>query len=183
MDGLDKFCLSAQGDASSSELDFFGAVKALKPADRAEPRQAIPPDFYALLDINKNTFMKAAATEKDDAAPRHKGGANDAYIMKRLRAKEIRHYQGFTDDDEAFLGDVARLLTDGALPRPTAKKVAEALKKEIEPLRVLGILKRDIPVHFFRATHAQSARGAASPREVILSSWITGVSDIKGRSV
>lgn len=183
MDGLDKFCLSAQGDASSSELDFFGAVKALKPTDISEPRQAIPPDFYALLDINKNAFMKAAETEKDDAAPRHKGGANDAYIMKRLRAKEIRHYQCFTDDDEAFLRDVARLLTDGALPRPTAKKAAEALKKEIEPLRVLGILKRDIPVHFFRATHAQSARAAAGPREVILSSWITGGSDNKGRGV
>ena len=49
-------------------------------------------------------------------------------------AKEIRHYQGFTEDDEIFIEQVKELLLDGALPRPTTKKVAEALKKESDPL-------------------------------------------------
>ena len=65
-----------------------------------------------------------------------------------------------------------QLLTDGALPKPTTKTVAEALKKESEPLKVLGILRRDIPVLFFQATRAQQTLHALSPREVILSSWL-----------
>lgn len=108
----------------------------------------------------------------DDAIPKHRGGANDAYILKRLKAKEIRSYHGFTEDDELYIQKVIQLLTDGALPRPTTKKVAEALKKEIQPLKVLGILRRDIPALFFQATRAQQTAHAFSPREVILSSWL-----------
>jgi hypothetical protein len=70
---------------------------------------------------------------------------------------------------------VTQLLVDGALPRPTTKKVAEALKTEIEPLRVLGILRRDIPSLFFQATRAQQSPHALSPREVILSSYLSEV--------
>jgi hypothetical protein len=108
----------------------------------------------------------------DDAIPKHKGGANDAYILKRLKAKEISRYHGFTEDDEAYIRQVIQLLNDGALPKPTTKTVADALKKEAEPLKVLGILKRDIPSLFFQATRAQYASHALSPREVILSSYL-----------
>jgi hypothetical protein len=92
--------------------------------------------------------------------------------LKRLKAKEIRRYHGFTDDDEVYIQRVIHLLTDGALPRPTTKKLAEALKKEIEPLRVLAVLRRDIPALFFQATRAQQNPHAFSPREVILSSYL-----------
>ena len=92
--------------------------------------------------------------------------------MRRLRAREIRRYHGFTEDDEAYIQQVIQLLTDGALPKPTTKTVAEALKKESEPLKVLGILKRDIPAQFFQPTRAQQTLQALSPREVILSSYL-----------
>ena len=92
--------------------------------------------------------------------------------MKRLKAREIKRYHGFTDEDELYIRQIIQLLNDGALPRPTTKKVADALKKEIEPLKVLGILRRDIPTQFFQATRAQAAHHALSPREVILSSWL-----------
>ena len=52
------------------------------------------------------------------------------------------------------------------------KKVAEALKTELEPLRVLGILRRDIPALLFQATRAQLTHHSLSPREVILSSYL-----------
>jgi hypothetical protein len=67
---------------------------------------------------------------------------------------------------------MTQLLTDGALPRPTTKKVAEALKSEIEPLKVLGILRRDISTLFLQATRAQTTHNTLSPREVILSSYL-----------
>ena len=63
-------------------------------------------------------------------------------------------------------------MSDGALPRPTTKKLAGALKKEIQPLKVLAILRRDIPSQFFQPTRAQMDPHIFSPREVILSSYL-----------
>jgi len=169
---LDKFFLANSGINQTIELDFFNAAGILKPADPAELRLTIPRDFYTLLEINRNAFEAATSAEIDDAVPKRKGSANDAYILKRLKAKEITRYHGFTDDDEAYIRQVIQLLNDGALPKPTTKTVAEALKKEAEPLKVLGILKRDIPSLFFQVTRAQYASHALSPREVILSSYL-----------
>jgi len=169
---LDKFYLAQSAAAEPAELDFIQTVKVLRPADTEEKRQAIPDGFYGFLDKNKQAFAKATSPEADDAVAKHKGGANDAYVLKRLKAKEIRRYHGFTEDDELFIRQVLQLLADGALPRPTTKKVAEALKTEAEPLKVLGILRRDIPSQFFRPTRAQATHHTLSPREVILSSYL-----------
>ena len=168
---LDKFFLTGSA-ADPVELDFLAAVKLLKPADTAEKLQKIAGDFYDLLAKNKAAFTEATSEDLDEAIAKHKGGANDAYILKRLKAKEIRRYQGFTEDDEQFIQQVIQLLTDGALPRPTTKKVAEALKTEIEPLKVLGIFRRDISTLFLQATRAQLTHNTLSPREVILSSYL-----------
>ena len=169
---LDKFYLTQQGTAEPTELDFLTTVKVLKPADKLEKLQTVPEDFYDCLNRNKDAFRAATSAENDDVAHRHGGSANDAYILKRLKAKEIRRYQGYTEDDEEYIQQVLRLLTDGALPKPTTKKVAEALKKEIDPLKVLGILRRDIPSQFFQPTRAQQTSHGLSPREVILSSYL-----------
>jgi len=169
---LDKFYLAEPSDGDPIELDFITTAKVLKPEDETEKRQTIPKDFYALLDRNKKAFQTATSADVDDAIPRHKGGANDAYILKRLKAKEIRRYDGFTDDGEIYIAQVIQLLSDGALPKPTTKKVADSLKKEKEPLKVLGILRRDIPSEFFQQTRSQQTSHALSPREVILSSYL-----------
>lgn len=168
---LDKFFLGAAA-SEAVELDFFTAAKLLKPADVTEARQTIPACFYALLDKNKAAFEAATSVDLEEAATKHKGGANDAYILKRLRAKEIRRYHGFTEDDELYIQQVMQLLLDGALPRPTTKKLAEALNTVIEPLKVLGVLRRDISSLFFQATCAQQTAHAFNPREVILSSYL-----------
>lgn len=169
---VDKFYLAQQGASDATELDFLTAVKVLKPEDKSEQRQTIPQDFYPLLDRNKTAFAADTSPENDDAIPSHKGATNDAYILKRLKAKEIRHYHGFTEDDELYVRQVIQLLTDGALPKPTTKAVADSLRKEIDPLKVLGILKRDIPSEFFQPTRAQQTFHALSPREVILSAYL-----------
>jgi len=169
---LDKFFLAPPGTNSPVEFEFFAAVKVLRPTDTSEKRQSIPHEFYSLLDKNKAAFEAATSPELDNAIPKHKGSANDAYILKRLKAREIRLYHGYTEDDEVYVQQVMQLLIDGALPRPTTKKVAEALKKEADPLKVLGILRRDISPLFFQATRAQQRVYAFSPREVILSSYL-----------
>jgi len=169
---LDKFFRAQSDQAASQELDFFHTAKILKPTDISEQRQNIPADFYSLLDKSKRAFESATSTEHEDAAPARGGGQNDAYILKRLKAEEVSRYHGYTEDDDLFIQQVKQLLTDGGLPRPTTKKVAEALKKEIEPLKVLGILRRNIPSLFFQPTPAQESAHALNPREVILSSYL-----------
>ena len=171
-DRLDSFYLARPGGTDPAKLDFFTTVDLLKPVDPNEQRQTIPPDFYALLEKNKQAFATATSTEVDDAIAKHRGGANDAYVLKRLKAREIHRYQGFTDDDELYIQQVIQLLTDGALPRPTIKNVAEAIRHEIEPLKVLGILRRDISPLLFQPTRAQQTGHALRPREVILSSYL-----------
>jgi superfamily II DNA/RNA helicase len=169
---LDKFFMAPPGATETVELDFFTTAKTLKPAESSEKRQNIPHEFYKLLEKNKQAFAAATSPDLDDAIPKHRGGANDAYILKRLKAKDIRTYHGFTEDDELYIQNVIQLLIDGALPRPTTKKVADAMKKEIQPLKVLGIVRRDISSLFFQATRAQKTSHAFNPREVILSSYL-----------
>lgn len=172
---LDKFFL-AQADGPSAEVDFFTTAKMLKPEDIEEKRQAISHEFYHLLERNKQAFVDVTTAEGSDSIP-HRNTANDAYILKRLKARDISRFQSFTDEDEIYIRQVIGLIDDGALPRPTTKKVADALKKEAAPFKVLGILKREIPKEFFQATVADSAGDAHSPREVILSSFVPASRD------
>ncbi len=169
---VDKFFLGANGSRPAVELDFMSAAEVLKPADPNEPRQPIPREFYELLDRNKAAFAAATTAEAEQAESTHRGSPSDAYILKRLKDKAIRRCPQFTEDGEEFVGRAIRLLEDGALPKATAKKVAAALKREIEPLKVLKLLHDHVKREFFQASPAAHASQALAPREVILSAWI-----------
>ena len=171
---LDKFFLAGHGQHPTSELDFMSAANILRPADLKELRQSIPREFYDLLDRNKAAFVTATTADAEQAAATHRGSPNDAYILKRLKDKAVRRCQQFTEDDEEFVGKVIRLVEDGSLPKATAKKVATALKKpdNLQPLKVLAVLRRDIKPDLFRASPVAHASQGLAPREVILSSYL-----------
>jgi hypothetical protein len=63
---------------------------------------------------------------------------------------------------------------DGSLPKATAKKVATALKRpeNLQPLKVLAVLRRDIKPELFRTSPVAHASQELAPREVILSSYL-----------
>ncbi|MBF0104548.1 MAG: helicase [Deltaproteobacteria bacterium] len=167
---LEKFFLAGTDAPSAKEVDFFEAVKILK-SEPADQSRAIGKMFYDLLTKNKQAFVVATTEELiagEGTPPRDKA----SHILKRLKAREIRFYKGFTEEDRSFIKRVIELLEDGALPKPTTKKLHESLSTELEPLKVLGILKRDIPAEFFKATRAQESRHYGSPREVILSEYL-----------
>ncbi len=170
---LDKFYVTGPGAPDAAELDFMSAARVLKPAEVKEPLQKIGGDFYGLLGKNKAAFEAATSAGAEEAAC-GPASANEAYILRRLRAREIQGYRGFTEEeeDEAFIQQVIGRLTDGALPRNTTRKVAGALRQEAEPRKVLGILRRDIPEPLLQPTRAQQAARTTSPREVILSSML-----------
>jgi superfamily II DNA or RNA helicase len=171
---LDKFFLGASANQPTAELDLMSAAKILKPADQSEPRQSIPREFYDLLDRNKDAFFTATTADPEQAESSHRGSPNDAYILKRLKDKVVCRCQQFTEDDEEFVDKVICLLEDGALPKPTAKKVATALKKpeNLQPLKVLAVVRRHIKHEFFQANPAAHASQTLAPREVILSSYL-----------
>jgi superfamily II DNA or RNA helicase len=169
---LDKFFVGASGNQPVTELDFMSAAKILKPADTTEARQSIPSAFYELLDKNKAAFVTATSAEAEFAEESHRGDRNAAYILKRIKAREIRRCQQFTEDDEEFVGRIIRLTEEGSLPKRTAKDLAAKLKTEIQPLKVLAILRRDIKSELFQAAPTAHSSQGLSPREVILSSYL-----------
>jgi len=171
-DRLDKFFLCNDESNQGVELDFLTAAGILKPAVKTEPRQNIPREFYSLLDKNKQAFVAATTDESSALDTKKPGGSNDTYILHRLKANEVRHCKKYTEDDEEFVRQVIRLLEEGSLPKPTTKKVATAIKKEIDPLKMLALLRRNIPIEFLRSGHIQQDSDLYKPREVILSSFL-----------
>ena len=169
---VDKFFLGAAATTAAVELDFMSAASILKPADLKEPRQPIPREFYDLIDKNKVAFVTATTAEGEQAESTHRGDRNAAYILKRLKPKEIRRCQQFTEDDEEFIGKVIRLVEEGSLPKRTAKELAAKLKEEIQPLKVLAILRHDIKRELFQTSPASHAIHALASREVVLSSYL-----------
>ena len=169
---VDKFFLGAAATTAAVELDFMSAASILKPADLKEPRQPIPCEFYYLIDKNKAAFVTATTAEAEQAESTHRGDRNAAYIFKRLKPKEIRRCQQFTEDDEEFIGKVIWLVEEGSLPKRTAKELAAKLKEEIKPLKVLAILRHDIKRELFQTSPASHAIHAPAPREVVLSSYL-----------
>ena len=94
--------------------------------------------------------------------------SNTGYIEKRLKDKNFKNCQKFTETDEEFLDGVRQMLSQGLL----AKKIAQKIKKEIEiilePLDVLTVLRK----HIRSITPEIQQSRTASKREVILSGYL-----------
>lgn len=163
--GLDKFFWSDDGRVL--ELDFFEAAKKMK-SQPEEPAKPVPPDYYPYLDKNKQAFQEA--TDEESAPAPSNNRDSSLQILRLLRSREIRTYQGFTEDDEAFLAKVADLIDAGALPRPTARTLVRNLEGQTEPLKIRDILRRGVPHEFLRQpTNTRTPQD--KPREVILSAF------------
>lgn len=166
---LEKFFIAESGGAAR-EVDFFATARLLN-CEADASRADVGSDFYPLLDRNKVAYDAAIAEEGDSQLTSVARDAG-AKLLKRLRTKEIRNFPGYTEDDEEYIRQVIRLLEDGALPRPTLKKLTEAFKSQAQPLKLLGIMRRDIPSQFFQAPRAEGVRHNFNPREVILSEYL-----------
>jgi superfamily II DNA/RNA helicase/HKD family nuclease len=168
MGKLKKF-FSTDGKASK-ELTFFEAVDLFK-CGPSTPKIAVPRTFYPFLDLNKLAFDQATSEETIEK-DRSGGGSNESYIMKRLKAKEIKTFQGFTEDDEDFLRSALKAFENGVIPKNTSKRLKTELEKEIKPLKVLAILRKNLPQAILSVSpsgqHARHDR-----REVILSEYLT----------
>jgi len=165
---LKKFCLA--DEKTVREITFFEAADCFA-CEPDTKRLSLPRAFYPFLEKNKQEFDFLTSGETPEKTGRG-SKSNEAYLIKRLKAKEMKQFQGFTDDDEDFLRAVLRAFEDGIIPKNTSKRLKQELEQEIHPLKALAIFRNNIPQALLAG--GQAPRGAQTyTREVILSEYLT----------
>ncbi|MCK4307009.1 helicase [candidate division WOR-3 bacterium] len=161
-------------DKVSGELTFFEAVDLFK-CELNTAQQKIPKQYYSMLDRNKAEFDLATSGEVMEAkeSGRRGGRSNERYVIKRLKVKEFRKYQGFTDDDEEYIRSVLKAYENGVIPQNTTKRIKRDIEDETNPLKVLTILKRTIPDNILDISEPHTL-GTSGKREIILSEYLVG---------
>ena len=165
---LHKFFLT--NDNESKELDFLESAKILETQVDAK-REKIGREFYTFLEKNKEAF-KDATIEYEAETTTRGGRDNVTRILRILRSKQMKNYQGFTEDDDLYVQKVIKLLEDGALPKQTTKSVIQALNGTEDPIKILAKIKTNIPEEFFTEHISHSSANVFGPREVILSEYL-----------
>ena len=170
---LMKFFLSNK--KSTLELDFLSAAKILE-SSQNEKRAKLPlKDYYELLDKNKTAFFDA--TVKEIIRTHRRGGRDsETKLLKALKATQKNSKQ-LTEDQEEYLKKVINKLEEGSLPKKTVQRTLKALDKlgkDIQnPLKVIGILQREISFAFLRSHYAETSAVTEGKREVILSLYLS----------
>lgn len=169
---LQKFYLT--GSDEPQELDFIAAAGTLETASTTR-REKLGPDFYDLLDKNKEAFL--FATTDDMPETKLKGGRDTATLLLKM-LKAVKDYRQFTDEQEEYVRKVIVQLEEGGLPRQTAKTVLKEMtsvvKQGVNPLKMLAVLQKNIPAEFLESHLAESSAKVSGPREVILSEYLIG---------
>lgn len=169
---LEKFYLTDQD--ATQELDFLTAASILSVAPDT-PREKIGDKYYNFLSQNKEKFRYATTTETELTEKR--GGRDSATkVLQILNSKPIKYFKGFTEEQDEYIKDTKRLLQEGGLPKQTTKTLAREidseLQKDIDPLRLVAVLRKNIPAEFYKETLAESGAQTSGPREVILSEYL-----------
>jgi hypothetical protein len=168
---VQKFYISINN--STDELDFMQTAKILE-SEKGTPRQIIGTDYYELLNKNKQAFI--VSTIEVSAEHLLKGGRDSAtFLLRFLKSNQIKHFKGFTEEDEQFIKKISTLIEEGALPGHTLKTLVNEFQKDkigINPLKMLAMLKLKIGPEFFHETALESAAQTSGPREIILSEYL-----------
>ena len=164
---LKKFFLA--DSSASREITFFEAADLFK-CDPTTSKAAIPKTFYPFLDLNKAAFDQATSGETAEKG-HPASSSNESYIVKRLKAKDLQKFSGFTEEDEDFLRSILKAFENGVIPKNTSKRLKNELDKEINPLKILAILRKNLPTAILSAEPTTQQIGH-DRREVILSEYL-----------
>jgi len=168
---LKKFMFS-DGE-QSEEIPFFDAVHIFK----CEPnsiRQTIPKEYYHFLKKNKEQFELITSDEIEEGEKSRGGISNEKYVIKTLKSDLIKRCTSFTDDDDEFIQVVLGKYNEGVIPKNITKRIKQKIEKEGQALKILAVLKREIPGRLLGIRHSGGSEGFISKREVILSEWLAG---------
>ena len=155
---------------STRELDFFQTANILKSVPE-EKREKPGKKFYDYLDKNKEEFR--LATLEEIIEPKQKGGRSSEAKLRGI-IKAIQQTKGFTEDDDEYLKKVLNLLEEGILPKQTSKTIMKNIGKEMNPLKILGIIRKHTPDSLFAVPVTDRTNHTSGPREVILSEYLIG---------
>lgn len=164
---LEKFYITTA--QLSQEIDFLTTAQLFEATPKIE-RQKLLNNFYDLLDKNKHQ-MEQNLQESEEQQEEVKAGSHDNAhrILKVLKSKEVRLYKGFTEEAEQFIREVINIIEEGSLSKNLTKRVYNELKDQVQPLKILGVLKKNISDDYFKGTATVKDEAKKSPKEVILS--------------
>jgi superfamily II DNA/RNA helicase/HKD family nuclease len=162
---LKKFFLAQGGGAK--ELTFFDAAERFR-AEADESARRVPDAYYGLLESSKQALDQMLAGEAP-SVQRRASTSNAQYVLKRLKDKAVRRCKAFTEDDDETVRRAIRAFDDGVVAKATAKKLKDALKTEIEPLRVLALVRRHVPAKILADDRSRERQ--AERKEVVLSEF------------
>lgn len=165
---LKKFLMTS--GRSAEEVSFFDAVDYFECSEDVK-RKSIPKLYYTMLNTNKAKFDLLTSTEDLEPTRSRGGRSNEKYVISRLKAKEFQKFFGFTDEDEEYIRLVQSAYNDGNIPLNTSKKIKKAIEREANPLKVLGVLKMNIPYNILGVKQAGQSLEIVK-REVILSEYL-----------
>ncbi|MBU1077424.1 MAG: helicase, partial [Spirochaetes bacterium] len=171
---LQKFFIGSDRE-QAQELDFLSAAGIFE-CSIDEKREKLTKKFYALLDKNKEAFILTTSEEIQDHQGK-KGRDSSVQILKILKVI-IKNTQKFTDDQEMYLKRVMSQLEQGGFPKHTTKEALKALNELnsglINPLKVLGVLQKMIPIRLLDSHYVEKEFITQHKREVILSLYLKG---------
>ncbi len=163
---LEKFYLA--NESMAIELDFITAAKLFESMPETK-QQKILINYHSLLEKNKTELINNLTEEEIQEATSHRGRDNAIRILKILKSKEVRKYNGFTEIDEKYIKSVIKLLEDGALPKSVTKRIFGEIKDLAHPPKIIGAVKRNLPNEFFTSNNISYDHIMENPSEVILS--------------
>lgn len=164
---LKKFLITEEKE--SKELSFFDAVNYFECEPDTE-RKSIPSEYYELLERNKKEFALLTSGESLQKIT-HRSNSNESYVMKRLKAREMKSFKGLTDDDEEYLKKNITAFEYGVVPKQTSQKLRRLIERELNPLKVISILRNNIPEPILQID-SLTDRSTNEKGEVILSEYL-----------
>ncbi len=157
----------------TKELPFFDAVEIFK-SESESSRELIPAGYYDFLKKNKTEFDSITSDEVAEAKESRGGMSNERYVVQRLKVKEFRRHATFTDDDEEFIQAVTEKYSEGVIPKNITRRIKRQIERDIEPLKTLAVLKREIPSRLLGIRYTGRQGEFISEREIVLSEWLEG---------
>lgn len=176
---IQKFFIVEDKESSvSSELDFMETAKLLS-AKPSEKKSKLNKTFYDLLDKNLSALKETGEYEDEEFSSKRGGKDNAARLSKILNAKEVKRYQGFTENDEEYIKKVIQELNTGGIPKKISQKIYKKIKDTpdivVNPIKLLGILKMTLPNDFLQPTQNDNKIGVSTKKEIILSEYFSNV--------
>ena len=160
----------------TKEVDFLTAAKIFE-CSEDEKREKMPLErYYELLDKNKTEFLKATIEEEITTTKRKGGKSSETELLKILKAT-LGNSKQLTDEQEEYLRKIINYLEKGGIPKKTIQKTIKRLtqlQNEISnPLKVIGILQKEISPDFLKSHYVELADTKIGKGEVILSLYLS----------